>query len=73
MNPPRNGKIQTVAILGAGPAAATLATLLAREGIRVAIFYRQRTAPLLVGESLVPAIILMLRKLGVEQEVAASR
>jgi hypothetical protein len=71
MNPPRNGKIQTVAILGAGPAAATLATLLAREGIRVAIFHRPRTAPLLVGESLVPAIVLMLRKLGVEKEVAA--
>jgi flavin-dependent dehydrogenase len=66
-----NGKIETVAILGAGPAASTLATLLARDGIRVAIFHRQRTTPLLVGESLVPAIVLMLRKLGVEEEVAA--
>jgi flavin-dependent dehydrogenase len=65
------GKIKTVAILGGGPAASTLATLLAREGVRVAIFHRQRTAPLLVGESLVPAIVLMLRKLGVEEEVAA--
>jgi flavin-dependent dehydrogenase len=67
----RTNKIKTVAILGAGPAASTLATLLAREGIRVAIFHRQRTAPLLVGESLVPAIVLMLRKLRVEEEVAA--
>jgi flavin-dependent dehydrogenase len=71
MNPPRTGKIQTVAILGAGPAASTLATLLARERIHVAIFHRQRTAPLLVGESLVPAIVLMLRQLGVEKEVVA--
>jgi flavin-dependent dehydrogenase len=35
------------------------------------VLHRPRTAPLLVGESLVPAIILMLRKLGVEEEVAA--
>jgi hypothetical protein len=71
MSGQHNGRIQTVAILGAGPAAATLATLLAREGVSVAIFHRLRTAPLLVGESLVPAIVLMLRKLGVEKEVAA--
>ncbi|HEY3932762.1 MAG TPA: NAD(P)/FAD-dependent oxidoreductase [Verrucomicrobiae bacterium] len=64
-------KIQTVAILGAGPAASTLATLLARAGVKVAMLHRPRTAPLLVGESLVPAIVLMLRKLGVEEEVAA--
>ena len=65
----RNGKIKTVAILGGGPAACVLATLLAREGVRVAILHRPRAAALLVGESLVPAIILILRKLGVEDEV----
>jgi flavin-dependent dehydrogenase len=64
-------KIKTVAILGAGPAASTLATLLARTGVKVAMLHRPRTAPLLVGESLVPAIVQMLRKLGVEEEVAA--
>ena len=62
-------QIKTVAILGAGPAATTLATLLARDGIRVALLHRPRAAALLVGESLVPAIILILRKLGVEDEV----
>ena len=61
--------IKTVAILGAGPAASTLATLLARDGIRVALLHRPRAAALLVGESLVPAIILILRRLGVEDEV----
>jgi flavin-dependent dehydrogenase len=61
--------IKTVAILGAGPAASTLATLLARDGIRVALLHRTRAAALLVGESLVPAIILILRRLGVEDEV----
>src|SRR5271154_1485242 len=64
-------KIKTVAILGGGPAASTLATLLARENIRVAILHRPRAAALLVGESLVPAIVLILRQLGVEDEVRA--
>lgn len=63
-------KINTVAVLGAGPAASTLGTLLARAGVKVALLHRPRTAPLLVGESLVPAIILMLRTLGVEEDVA---
>lgn len=66
-----HGKAKSVAILGGGPAASALATLLAREGIRVAILHRPRNAPLLVGESLVPAIIPILRKLGVEDEVRA--
>jgi flavin-dependent dehydrogenase len=64
-----NRPIKTVAILGAGPAASTLATLLARDGLRVALLHRPRAAALLVGESLVPAIILILRRLGVEDEV----
>src|SRR5437899_589068 len=63
------GKVRSVAILGGGPVASTLATLLARAGVRVGILHRPRRAPLLVGESLVPAIIPMLRMLGVEEEV----
>jgi len=65
----RGGKINTVAIVGAGPAASTLATLLVREGVKVAMLHRPRTVTLLVGESLVPAIILILRQLGVEDEI----
>src|SRR6478736_6241749 len=61
--------IRTVGILGGGPTASTLAVLLARAGIRVGIWHKPKTAPLIVGESLVPAIIPMLRKLGVEGEV----
>src|SRR6187399_2554388 len=64
-----HGKIRSIAILGGGPAASALATLLARQGIHVAILHRPRNAPLLVGESLVPAIIPILRELGVEEEV----
>src|ERR1041385_3723752 len=64
-----NGKIRIVAILGGGPVASTLATLLARTGRKVGLWHLPRRAPLLVGESLVPAIIPMLQVLGVEDEV----
>ena len=60
---------KTIAILGAGPAASTLAILLARAGKRVALFHKPKAPPLIVGESLVPAIIPMLQQLGVEDEV----
>jgi len=63
------GKINTVAILGGGPAASTLATLLARAGKRPVIFHLPKRTPLVVGESLVPAIIPMLRMLGVEEQI----
>ncbi len=63
--------IQSVVFLGAGPAACTAAVLLARAGVRVALLHRARQAPLLVGESLVPAIVPILRRLGVEDEVRA--
>lgn len=58
-----------MAVLGSGPVASTLAVLLARAGVRVAILHRPKRAALIVGESLVPAIIPMLRMLGVEDEV----
>ena len=65
----KDGKIETVAILGGGPAASTLATMLVRKGVHVAIYHVPKSVPLLVGESLVPAIIPMLRTLGVEDEI----
>jgi flavin-dependent dehydrogenase len=64
-----SGKISTVAILGGGPAASTLATLLARAGKRPVIFHLAKRSPLIVGESLVPAIIPILRLLGVEEQI----
>ena len=69
MNARTNGKIRTVAILGGGPAASVTANLVARGGIRVVIFHRPKHTPLTVGESLVPAIIPLLRMLGVEEEI----
>jgi flavin-dependent dehydrogenase len=64
-----SGKINTVAILGGGPTASTLATLLARAGKKPVIFHVGKRTPLVVGESLVPAIIPMLRLLGVEEQI----
>src|SRR6266850_2144146 len=61
-----------VAIVGAGPSGAALAILLARQSARVTLFDDGRRRPeLLVGESLVPAVIPILRRLGFEEETAS--
>ena len=59
-----------VAIVGAGPAGSALAILLARHGASVTLFDDDRRPALLVGESLVPAVIPILRTLGIEAETA---
>lgn len=61
--------IKTVAIIGGGPSGCSLATLLKRKGFKVAVFRLEKRPEIIVGESLVPAIIPFLRKLGVEDEV----
>lgn len=65
------GSIQRVAIVGDGPAGAVLGAFLAQRGVRAVLFSRGTRLPLLVGESLVPAVIPYLRALGVEDEVAS--
>ncbi|MCF6204758.1 MAG: tryptophan 7-halogenase [Methylococcaceae bacterium] len=62
---------KNIAIIGGGPAASTLAILLSKKGYKVVIFATKEKAPILVGESLVPMIIPMLKDLGVEEEVAS--
>src|SRR5262245_62864155 len=59
-----------VAIVGAGPSGAALGILIARAGGDVTLFDDGRHPPLLVGESLVPAVIPILRRLGFEEEAA---
>ena len=61
--------IKTVAVIGGGPSGCSLATLLKRKGYQVAVFYLEKRPEIIVGESLVPAIIPYLRELGVEDEV----
>ncbi|MEO8084176.1 MAG: tryptophan 7-halogenase, partial [Ardenticatenales bacterium] len=68
MNPPRPYR---VAIVGSGPAGAALATLLASAGTDVALFADERRRDPTVGESLIPSIVPLLRRLGVEDAVAA--
>lgn len=64
------GRPRHVAILGGGPAGATVGALLAQAGVRVTLFTRDKRPPIIVGESLVPAIVPYLRRLGIEEEVA---
>jgi flavin-dependent dehydrogenase len=60
-----------VAIVGAGPSGSALAILLARRGVQVTLFDDGRRPELLVGESLVPAVVPILQKLGLEDETAS--
>jgi flavin-dependent dehydrogenase len=65
------GEIRNVAILGGGPAGAALGTFLARAGVEATLFDGGKRPPLIVGESLVPAVVPFLRALGIEDEVKA--
>ena len=60
-----------VAIVGAGPSGSALAILLVREGATVTLFDDGRRPELLVGESLVPAVVPILRRLDLEKETAS--
>ncbi len=62
--------INSVAIVGAGPAGCALACLLKQRGLHTIVYDNDKTPPLLVGESLVPAVIPILRRLGIEERVA---
>lgn len=59
-----------IAIIGAGPAGSALACLLALRGIKAVVFDDDKRPELLVGESLIPSVIPVLRKLGIEERVA---
>ena len=66
-----SGGLLRVAIVGAGPSGSALAILLKRDGADVTLFDDPRRSPLLVGESLVPAVVPILRRLGLEEQVAS--
>jgi flavin-dependent dehydrogenase len=60
-----------VAIVGAGPSGSALAILLTRLGAEVTLFDDGRRPELLVGESLIPAVVPIIQRLGLEAEMAA--
>jgi flavin-dependent dehydrogenase len=63
--------IKTVGIIGSGPSGATLASLLTMKGMEVTLFDDGHRPDLIVGESLIPGIVPVLRKLGLEERAAA--
>jgi len=62
---------EKIAIIGAGPAGCALACFLVERGIECLVFDNEKKPSLLVGESLVPAAIPIIQRLGIEPEVAA--
>ena len=64
-------RTKTVGIIGGGPSGLALASLLAMKGVEVTVFDDGKRPDLIVGESLVPAVVPVLRQLGVEERVAA--
>ena len=59
-----------VAIIGGGPAGSTAAALLARSGADVVIFDEGNRPEVIAGESLVPGVVPIMRRLGIEDQVA---
>ena len=60
-----------VVVIGGGPGGSTAAALLAEAGHRVVLLEKSRHPRFHIGESLLPASVPLLRRLGVASEVAA--
>lgn len=58
-----------IVIVGAGPAGCTLASLLKMRGFEVLVFDDDKRPELLVGESLLPTVVDLMRRLGIEDRV----
>jgi flavin-dependent dehydrogenase len=62
-----------VIVIGGGPAGATVSTLLAQRGTRVALFERERFPRFHIGESLIPETYWVLERLNMLPKMKASR
>ena len=65
------GHAADVVVIGGGPGGSTAATMLARKGLRVLLFEKERFPRDHVGESLLPASLPILEELGVLSAVQA--
>ena len=63
------GAVSDVAVIGGGPGGSSVATHLARGGLSVTLLEREVFPRFKVGESLVPATMLLLERLGVLDRV----
>jgi flavin-dependent dehydrogenase len=59
-----------VLVVGAGPAGATIAALLAERGLEVVIVEKDRHPRFHIGESLLPMNLPLFERLGVQEEIA---
>jgi len=62
--------IKRIAIIGAGPSGCALAIMLAQRGVECIVFDNNKQTDLLVGESLVPAAMPIIKRLGIEDQIA---
>jgi flavin-dependent dehydrogenase len=60
-----------VLVIGGGPAGSTAATLLTQRGYRVVLFEKEHHPRFHIGESLLPANLPLLERLGVAEQVRA--
>ena len=62
-----------VVVIGGGPAGSTVSTLLAKQGIAVELFERERFPRFHIGESLIPETYWVLKQLDMLPKMRASR
>ena len=60
-----------IAIIGGGPSGSVSAALFAQNGHDVALFDEGSRPEIISGESLVPGVIPIFRRLGIENQIAA--
>jgi len=70
---PRSPIPDPVVVIGGGPAGATVATLLAQQGVSVQVFERERFPRFHIGESLIPETYWVLKRLNMLPKMQASR
>ncbi len=61
-----------VAVIGGGPAGATVSTLIAQRGYRVELFEREHFPRFHIGESLIPETYWVLKRLNMLEKMKAS-